>query len=43
MLDVQCSMFDVHFLSKRLILNYIAKVSISIKLAPFLASGGADT
>jgi hypothetical protein len=38
-------MFDVRrsFFSKYLILNYIAKVSISIKLVSFIASGWADT
>jgi hypothetical protein len=44
LLDVGRSMFDVRrsFFSNHLILNYIAKVSISIKLAVFLASGWAE-
>ena len=42
---IGCWTFDVRrsFFSKYLILNYIAKVSISIKLVSFIASGWADT
>jgi hypothetical protein len=36
-------MFDVHFFSNPFILNYITKVSTSIKPAVFLAGGLADT
>jgi hypothetical protein len=45
LLDVGRSMFDVRrsFFSNHLILNYIAKVSNSIKLADFLAGGRAET
>ncbi len=42
---IGCWTFDVRrlFFSKPLILNYIAKVSFSIRLAVFLAGGWADT
>jgi hypothetical protein len=45
LLDVGRSMFDVRrsFFSNHLILNYIAKVSISIKLAVFLSGGWVET
>jgi hypothetical protein len=40
MLDVQCSMFDVHFLVN---LSYETEVYFSIRLAAFQASGRAET
>ena len=43
MLDVQCSMFDVHFYLTRHMKLAKGKVSFSIKLAAFQASGWADT
>jgi len=39
MLDVQCSMFDVHFLLTRHMKLAKGKVSFLIKLAAFQASG----
>jgi len=43
MLDVQCSMFDVHFYLTRHMKLAKGKVSFLIKLAAFQASGWADT